>query len=238
MALGLTQIEELARCGGTAPGALQVRRLVLDRGREQAVRPTSFAPAPRLRDAGFRLRSSRELPYQLLDEPRDWFVDVEERGTWSDLRLASTSTASAWTCCRSCAACWPIRPSAGATQASLPTPPGWCCWMRAAAPCCAGRACAADRAPAGVAVAGNRLRGRDDHLHLRCAQWLGVEALQQAPSPVWRGGERLWELAAHLCAENAAGRTVGLRRQPASLPARRPGLVCADWPRRAWRRAG
>ena len=204
VALGLSQIEELAPLRGAAPGALQAGDWVLDRGREQAASADQFfALAPRLRDAGFRLEFEESFPYQLLDEPRDWFVDVEERGrTWFDLRLGidiDGERVDLLPILRRLLAdpAFPLAPRKGE--------PADATWLvpldarrRALLPLARLRRLIApllewlQQAP---------LRGRDDHLHLRRAQWLGVEALQQAPSLVWRGGERLRELAAHLRAE-------------------------------------
>src|SRR5690606_23544157 len=47
-----------------------------------------FAMAPRLRDHGFRLENDAGFPFELLDEPEDWYAQVEESGNaWFDLSL-------------------------------------------------------------------------------------------------------------------------------------------------------
>ncbi|HEY0229688.1 MAG TPA: DEAD/DEAH box helicase [Dokdonella sp.] len=71
-------------------GALAGGDFVLEHGRGLlAAADQVFALTPRLRDAGFRLESAGEFPFELLEEPDDWYAEVDEDSgnAWFDLRL-------------------------------------------------------------------------------------------------------------------------------------------------------
>jgi superfamily II DNA or RNA helicase len=87
--LGFIDAELLPHGLRVPPGALAAGDFVLEHGRAQiAAADQVFALAPRLRDLGFRVESSREFPYVLLDEPGAWQAEVADSGNaWFDLRL-------------------------------------------------------------------------------------------------------------------------------------------------------
>ncbi|MEP7043066.1 MAG: DEAD/DEAH box helicase [Dokdonella sp.] len=71
-------------------GALAGGDFVLEHGRGVlAAADQVFALTPRLRDAGFRLESAGDFPFELLEEPDDWYAEVDEESgnAWFDLRL-------------------------------------------------------------------------------------------------------------------------------------------------------
>ena len=196
--LGLTQVEQLPPLRGAAPEALQPGDWVLERGRDQAASADQlFALAPRLREAGFRLEFADSFPYQLLDEPRDWHADIEESGTaWFDLRLGidiGGERVDLLPILRRLLTdpAFPLHPRRGEPEDAT--------WLvpidvrrRALLPLAQLRRLIApllewlEQAPA---------KGQDDHLHLRRAQLVGLNALTDASELVWRGKERLNELA-------------------------------------------
>ncbi len=86
---GLVDAELLPRIAGIAHGTLHEGDFVLEHGRGQlgAVEQV-FTLAARLRELGFRIESSEEFPYELVDEPDDWYAEIEESdNAWFDLRL-------------------------------------------------------------------------------------------------------------------------------------------------------
>ncbi|NCT68818.1 MAG: DEAD/DEAH box helicase [Rhodanobacteraceae bacterium] len=88
--VGLVPAELLGRLPGAPRDAFDDSDLVLEHGRGQlAGTEQVFALTPRLRDLGFRLESADGFPFDLLDEPDDWFAEVDEDAgnPWFDLRL-------------------------------------------------------------------------------------------------------------------------------------------------------
>ena len=87
--VGLRAAEIFGRVEGVARDALNENDFVLEHGRDRlAGAEQVFALTPRLRDLGFRLESDGGFPFDLLDEPDDWFSEVEDSGNpWFDLRL-------------------------------------------------------------------------------------------------------------------------------------------------------
>jgi superfamily II DNA or RNA helicase len=88
--IGLVPAETLGRLPGVPHDAITDNDFVLEHGRGQlAGADQLFALAPRLRDLGFRLESDEGFPFELLDEPADWYAEVDEESgnPWFDLRL-------------------------------------------------------------------------------------------------------------------------------------------------------
>lgn len=87
--IGFVDAELLPRIAGVARGALRDGDFVLEHGRGQlAAADQVFALASRLRELGFRIESEPEFPFELVDEPDDWYAEIEESGNaWFDLRL-------------------------------------------------------------------------------------------------------------------------------------------------------
>ncbi len=86
---GFVQAGLLPRIHGLARDALPEDDFVLEHGRGQlAGTDQVFALATRLRELDFRLESETGFPYELVDEPDDWFAEIEESdNAWFDLRL-------------------------------------------------------------------------------------------------------------------------------------------------------
>ena len=87
---GLVPAELFGRLRGVPRDALTDNDFVLEHGRGLfAGVDQVFALAPRLRDLGFRLESDDGFPFDLIDEPDDWYAEVEEEpgNPWFDLRL-------------------------------------------------------------------------------------------------------------------------------------------------------
>ncbi len=86
---GFVQAGVLPRIPGLARNALPDDDFVLEHGRGQlAGTEQVFAVAARLRELGFRLESDAGFPYELVDEPDDWYAEIEENDpAWFDLRL-------------------------------------------------------------------------------------------------------------------------------------------------------
>jgi superfamily II DNA or RNA helicase len=88
--VGLVPAETLGRLPGVPADAVGDNDFVLEHGRGQlAGADQLFALAPRLRDLGFRVESDEGFPFALLDEPREWYAEVDEEAgnPWFDLRL-------------------------------------------------------------------------------------------------------------------------------------------------------
>ncbi len=88
-ALGLIDIDLLPRMPNLPRDVFSDGDFVLEPRRGQLIAAEHlFALAPRLRDHGFRLETDAGFPFELLDEPDDWFAEVEESGNaWFDLSL-------------------------------------------------------------------------------------------------------------------------------------------------------
>ncbi|HMM65991.1 MAG TPA: DEAD/DEAH box helicase [Dokdonella sp.] len=88
-ALGLIDIDLLPRLPNLPRDVFSDGDFVLEPRRGQLIAAEHlFALAPRLRDHGFRLETDAGFPFELLDEPDDWFAEVEESGNaWFDLSL-------------------------------------------------------------------------------------------------------------------------------------------------------
>ena len=88
-ALGLIDIELLPRMPSLPRDAFSDGDFLLEPRRGQLIAAENlFAMAPRLRDHGFRLENDAGFPFELLDEPEDWYAQVEESGNaWFDLSL-------------------------------------------------------------------------------------------------------------------------------------------------------
>jgi superfamily II DNA or RNA helicase len=88
--VGLVPAETLGRLPGVPADAVTDNDFVIEHGRGQVGGADQlFALAPRLRDLGFRLESDEGFPFALLDEPNDWYAEVDEQtgNPWFDLRL-------------------------------------------------------------------------------------------------------------------------------------------------------
>jgi hypothetical protein len=87
--IGLVPAELFGRLPGVPRDVIGENDFVLEHGRGiLAGADQVFALATRLRDLGFRLESDGGFPFDLLDEPDDWYAEVEESGNpWFDLRL-------------------------------------------------------------------------------------------------------------------------------------------------------
>ncbi|MFZ1390157.1 MAG: DEAD/DEAH box helicase [Dokdonella sp.] len=88
-AVGLIDIELLPRMAELPRDVLVDGDFVLEPRRGQLIAAEHlFALAPRLRDHGFRLETDSGFPFDLLEEPDDWYAEVEESGNaWFDLSL-------------------------------------------------------------------------------------------------------------------------------------------------------
>ncbi|MEZ5460193.1 SNF2-related protein [Dokdonella sp.] len=88
-ALGLIDVELLPRMANLPRDAFTDGDFVLEPRRGQLIAAEHlFALAPRLRDHGFRLETDAGFPFELLDEPDDWYAEIEESGNaWFDLSL-------------------------------------------------------------------------------------------------------------------------------------------------------
>lgn len=88
-ALGLIDVELLPRIDSLPRDVLSNGDFVLEPRRGQLVAAEHlFALAPRLRDHGFLLETDSGFPFELLDEPDDWYAEIEESGNaWFDLSL-------------------------------------------------------------------------------------------------------------------------------------------------------
>jgi superfamily II DNA or RNA helicase len=87
--LGLIDVELLPRIENLSRDVFSDGDFVLEPRRGQLVAAEHlFALAPRLRDHGFQLETDAGFPFELLDEPDDWYAEVEESGNaWFDLSL-------------------------------------------------------------------------------------------------------------------------------------------------------
>jgi superfamily II DNA or RNA helicase len=87
--LGLIDIDLLPRMPNLPRDAFADGDFILEPRRGQLIAAEHlFAMAPRLRDHGFRLENDAGFPFELLDEPEDWYAQVEESGNaWFDLSL-------------------------------------------------------------------------------------------------------------------------------------------------------
>ncbi|MEO8459263.1 MAG: DEAD/DEAH box helicase [Dokdonella sp.] len=87
--LGFIDAEQLPPMRGLPRGVLAEGDFVLEPSRGQlAPAEQIFALATRLRDDGFVLETDSEFPFELLDEPDDWYAEVNESGNaWFDLSL-------------------------------------------------------------------------------------------------------------------------------------------------------
>jgi len=88
-ALGFIDVDLLPRLAGVGRDALGEGDFVPEPRRNQlAAAEQVFTLTPRLREQGFRLETDAGFPFELLDEPDDWYADVEESGNaWFDLSL-------------------------------------------------------------------------------------------------------------------------------------------------------
>ena len=88
-ALGLIDIDLLPRMPNLPRDVFADGDFVLEPRRGQLIAAEHlFALAPRLRDHGFKLETDAGFPFELLDEPDDWYAEVEESGNaWFDLSL-------------------------------------------------------------------------------------------------------------------------------------------------------
>ncbi len=88
-ALGFIDVELLPRIPGIGRDVLVDGDFVLEPRRAQLVPAEQlFAMSPRLREQGFRLETDAGFPFELLDEPDDWYAEIEESGiAWFDLSL-------------------------------------------------------------------------------------------------------------------------------------------------------
>ncbi|MBX3699351.1 MAG: DEAD/DEAH box helicase [Dokdonella sp.] len=88
-ALGLIDIDLLPRMPNVPRDVFSDGDFVLEPRRGQLIAAEHlFALAPRLRDHGFRLETDAGFPFELLDEPDDWYAEIEESGNaWFDLSL-------------------------------------------------------------------------------------------------------------------------------------------------------
>ena len=88
--IGLVPAQLFGKLPGVPRDALMDDDLVLEHGRDAlASADQVFALTMRLRDLGFRLESDEGFPFDLLEEPDDWYAEVEEDvgSPWFDLRL-------------------------------------------------------------------------------------------------------------------------------------------------------
>lgn len=87
--LGLIDIDLLPRLPNLPRDTFADGDFILEPRRGQLIAAEHlFALAPRLRDHGFRLETDAGFPFELLDEPDDWYAEIEESGNaWFDLSL-------------------------------------------------------------------------------------------------------------------------------------------------------
>lgn len=87
--LGLIDIDLLPRLPNLPRDTFADGDFLLEPRRGQLIAAEHlFALAPRLRDAGFQLETDAGFPFELLDEPDDWYAEIEESGNaWFDLSL-------------------------------------------------------------------------------------------------------------------------------------------------------
>lgn len=88
-AFGLIDVELLPRMPMPGAGVFSDGDFVLEPRRGQLLAAEQlFALAPRMREHGFRLETDAGFPFELLDEPEEWYAEVEESGNaWFDLSL-------------------------------------------------------------------------------------------------------------------------------------------------------